>query len=88
VRRLSGSTAMSFVFGEKEWSKLMIPKGSITLNGVSLTLKSVAGQEFTIEVIPHTLGATNLQNLKIGERVNVELDLLGKYLYNFKLITK
>lgn len=83
VRKLPGSTVMSFFFTEREWTRLMITKGSIALNGVSLTLHSVSGQEFTIEVIPHTLAETNLKTLKNGERVNVELDLLGKYLYNF-----
>jgi len=85
MQKRPGSTVMSFVTAEKGWMRLMIPKGSITVNGISLTLSGVSGQEFKVDVIPHTLVSTNLHTLKIGERVNIELDLIGKYLYNFNL---
>lgn len=85
IQKLSGSTTFSFVFTEKEWAKMMIPKGSVSINGISLTLSAVSGLEFRVDVIPHTLKSTNLGSLRIGERVQVELDLIGKYLYNFYL---
>jgi riboflavin synthase len=52
--------------------------------GVSLTLAEISASWFAVEIIPHTLASTNLQFLRIGQRVNVELDLIGKYLYSFQ----
>ncbi len=85
IRKSPGSTGLTFITSEKGWTKLMIPKGSIAVNGISLTLSQISGLEFRVDVIPHTLSSTNLNSLRIGERVNIELDLLGKYLYNFNL---
>jgi riboflavin synthase len=48
-----------------------------------LTVSEISNSWFAVEIIPHTLAGTNLQFLRIGQRVNVELDLIGKYLYNF-----
>ncbi len=56
---------------------------SVAVNGVSLTVAEVHGSWFAVEVIPQTLAATNFKGMRIGERVNVELDLIGKYLFNF-----
>ncbi len=55
-------------------------KGSITVNGVSLTVNRVAGSEFSINLIPHTLQVTNLKALSAGSRVNLEVDLIARYL--------
>lgn len=55
-------------------------KGSITVNGVSLTVNEVRAAEFTVNLIPHTVQATNLKGLKPGMRVNLEVDLLARYL--------
>lgn len=82
ITRGTGSTKFSFVFREREWKRYLIHKGSVTLNGVSLTLSEVSGSYFSVEIIPHTLAGTNLKYLKVGERVNLELDMLGKYLYS------
>jgi riboflavin synthase len=84
IQKRAGGTKFSFVFNKSDWRKFLIPKGSVTLNGVSLTLSEVGSSFFSVEVIPHTLDATNLKLLKVGDRVNLELDLIGKYLYNFK----
>lgn len=54
-------------------------KGSIAVNGVSLTVNAVRGSEFTVNLIPHTLQETNLQALNAGDRVNLEADLLARY---------
>jgi riboflavin synthase len=54
-------------------------KGSITVNGVSLTVNYVNGREFSINLIPHTIEATNLKHLKAGSRVNLEIDLIARY---------
>jgi riboflavin synthase len=77
-----GSTRLSFVYQQKDWRKYLIHKGSVTLNGVSLTIAEVTGSLLAVEVIPHTWATTNLQWLRSGERVNLELDLIAKYLYN------
>lgn len=54
-------------------------KGSITVNGVSLTVNRIAGDELEINLIPHTLAATTLKDLKTGARVNLEVDMLARY---------
>ena len=82
IKKQRASTRFSFVFQPRDWQKYLIHKGSVTLNGVSLTIAEVRGSSFAVEVIPHTLKTTNLQWLRAGERVNLELDLIAKYLYN------
>lgn len=54
-------------------------KGSITVNGVSLTVNRVDSSDFSINLIPHTISVTNLQQLKAGSRVNLEIDLIARY---------
>ncbi len=60
-------------------SKYIARKGSITVNGVSLTTNSVEGACFSINLIPHTLEATTLGGLTVGSRVNLEIDLIARY---------
>ena len=57
----------------------MVDKGSITINGVSLTVNDVIENKVTVNLIPHTLETTNLQNLKVKDKVNLEFDIIGKY---------
>jgi riboflavin synthase len=85
-KRPSGWT-FSFTYRDRQWRKFLVHKGSVALNGISLTLSEVRESFFSVEVIPHTLETTNLKYTKIGERMNLELDLIGKYLYNLKLTT-
>lgn len=85
INKARESTRLSFTYQNREWSKFLVYKGSVTLNGVSLTIMEVKGSDFSVAVIPHTLNSTNLKYLKTGERVNIELDLIGKYLYNITL---
>ena len=65
---------------DRELSKYLIEKASISINGVSLTISKVVKGFFEINVIPHTLKLTNLKNLKNKDIVNVELDIFGKYI--------
>ena len=58
---------------------LLIPQGSVAVDGVSLTVAALDGSAFEIMLIPHTLGQTTLGGLKAGERVNLEMDMIGKY---------
>ncbi len=88
IRSGKGGRRCRFTYIEPGWRKLIINKGSITINGISLTVAACSGSSFEIEVIPHTWENTNLQYLKRGDRVNVELDLMGKYLYNFYISGK
>jgi len=60
-------------------AKYIAVKGSITINGVSLTVNRVAGSEFEVNLIPHTLEVTTLNELKAGEKVNLEIDLIARY---------
>ncbi len=59
--------------------KYVIPVGSIAINGVSLTVAELKKSEIGISIIPHTWDVTTFKNLQVGERVNVEFDMLGKY---------
>ena len=68
----------------KNYKKFLIDKGSISMNGVSLTISAVKKDTFQISVIPHTLKLTNLVKLKKKNLVNIEFDIFGKYLINLK----
>jgi riboflavin synthase len=60
-------------------AKFIAVKGSITINGVSLTVNQVSGNEFSLNLIPHTLSMTNLKNLRAGSHVNLEVDMIARY---------
>jgi riboflavin synthase len=62
-----------------EYKHLVVSKGSITLNGVALTSCDATNNTFSVYLIPETLNQTNLSNLKIGSHVNVEIDMLARY---------
>ena len=59
--------------------KYIVKKGSITINGISLTIIDVQNNQFTVGIIPHTWEITNLHQLSVGDKVNIETDLLAKY---------
>ena len=69
---------------KKEFEKYIVEKGSVAINGISLTIAKKLRGRFQISVIPKTLKSTNLLNIKNKDRVNVEFDVLGKYIENFK----
>ena len=68
----------------KKYKKYLVYKGSVAINGVSLTLSKIFKNSFEISIIPHTLKLTNLVTLKEKNTVNVEFDILSKYIKNFK----
>ena len=78
-QKLEGSWLYRFRF-PLEHSALVIEKGSICINGVSLTIFDVGDTEFTVTIIPYTYGHTNFAQLDKGTLVNIEYDVLGKYL--------
>jgi riboflavin synthase len=66
-----------------EFRPYLIPKGSVAVNGVSLTVASLGPSSFDVELIPITLEKSNLTGLRTGDAVNVECDMIGKYVYNW-----
>ncbi len=82
VKKMKGSIRFVFTYTEREWRKYIIKKGSIAVNGVSLTVNDIQSSTFSVEVLPFTFDKTNLRSMTTGKRVNIELDLVGKYLYN------
>lgn len=68
---------------ENSQKKYVVKKGSITVNGISLTIAELAGNRIKIAVIPHTFENTNLKFLNIGDFVNIETDILAKYVEKF-----
>ena len=73
-----GSWEFSFAFPEK-FAALVIEKGSIAVNGISLTCFNVLENEFTVSIIPFTFEHTNMKNVKKNDSVNIEFDVIGKY---------
>lgn len=75
---LQGSWQFRFDFPEK-FAPLVIEKGSISLNGISLTIFDVTLHSFSVAIIPYTFEHTNMNELKKGDTVNLEFDMVGKY---------
>ena len=85
IKDKQGSWEFTFRFPEK-FASLVIEKGSISINGISLTLFAVKKDSFTVAIIPYTFEHTNLKLLKEGDEVNIEFDMIGKYITrHFKL---
>lgn len=74
----AGSWEYSFTFPEK-FAALIIEKGSVTVNGISLTCFNVTNNRFTVAIIPYTYEHTNMSRLQKGDMVNIEWDVVGKY---------
>ncbi|WP_105614377.1 riboflavin synthase [Vallitalea okinawensis] len=68
---------------DKELLKYMIQKGSVTLDGTSLTLAKLNTGSFEVGIIPHTSGTTTLDQKRVGDQLNIECDMIGKYVYHF-----
>lgn len=79
IRNKEGSHEISFRFAKK-WAPLIIEKGSITVDGISLTAFKVGKNNFSVAIIPYTFEHTNLNLLAEGDEVNLEFDMIGKYI--------
>lgn len=79
IQEEAGSTRFTFQYNPST-GNVVIEKGSITVNGVSLTVVDATRDSFSVAVIPYTLAHTNLQHLQIGSIVNLEFDVIGKYI--------
>lgn len=74
------------VSAEKEILKYMISKGSVAIDGISLTVAEVGSADFKVSIIPQTANETNLTQRKPGDKINLECDLIGKYIERFVLV--
>jgi riboflavin synthase len=72
----------------KKFAGLVIEKGSIAINGISLTCFDVKKKTFRVAVIPYTYEHTNISNIKVGSMVNIEFDMLGKYILRRQTLNK
>lgn len=68
---------------DPELAKYLVPKGSVAVDGISLTVVEAKPRYFTVAIIPKTLAVTTLQFRKPGDKVNIEVDLIGKYVYRY-----
>ncbi len=78
IRDADGSHEFTFEF-DKKFAGLIIEKGSICLNGISLTVFNLGINTFSVAIIPYTFKHTNMQYLETGKKVNIEFDMIGKY---------
>ena len=78
-RRQDGNTLIITIEAPKEILRYCVPKGSITVDGISLTLNELTDRSFGVAIIPHTAKVTTLGLKQLGETVNLESDLIGKY---------
>lgn len=91
---VDGTASVSRIDQDGEWTNMwfeldpslasqLVPKGSITVDGISLTVVNVEQTAFSVALIPHTLEVTTLGERSVGDRVNIETDILGKYILKF-----
>lgn len=78
----NGNSTDFFISLPCEYSKYIIPKGSITIDGVSLTVNEVFKDSFRLTIIPHTIENTLFKTYKMGSKVNLETDMFARYVYN------
>jgi len=82
IVKLPSETKIWIKLDNKDVAKSVVPKGSIAVDGISLTLVDIEGDRVSISLIPHTLGITTLGTKSKGDKVNIETDILGKYVNN------
>ncbi len=78
----NGNSTDFFVTLPSDYLKYIIPKGSITIDGVSLTVNEVLKDSFRLTIIPHTIQNTLFKRYKVGTKVNLETDMFARYVYN------
>lgn len=79
IKQEDGSWVFSFEYIKNEVSEVTVEKGSITVNGTSLTVVNSKDNSFSVCIIPYTFEHTNFKQLKKGDKVNLEFDIIGKY---------
>lgn len=81
TKTLQNTLYLTFSLSETD-THLIVPQGSIAINGVSLTISDIQTNRFSVALIGHTISYTNLSKLNLGSKVNIEFDIVGKYLQN------
>lgn len=87
VKEENGSWIFTFEY-DAQFQNITIEKGSITVNGVSLTVVNSKNNEFSVAIIPYTYNNTTFNRLKEGDKVNLEFDVIGKYVQRLKALGK
>lgn len=82
AKRLSGSVIYEFE-NSPEFAPYLVERGSVAVDGVSLTISRMSTTSFFVSIIPYTQQSTTFRFKKVGDRVNIELDIIGKYVVNF-----
>lgn len=82
IERQGEFTVFSFRVA-KDLGRLLVSKGSVAVDGISLTVNQCRRENFSVAIIPFTLQHTNLQGHRVGDKVNIETDLIGKYVHSF-----
>lgn len=82
-RKMEGKELVLEVEAPPGISEYLIPKGSIAIDGISLTLTETKKDRFKVVIIPHTVEVTNLKHKKVGSQLNLEADIIGKYVKKF-----
>jgi riboflavin synthase len=82
IKDESGSWRFTFAYDRSQHT-LLIPKGSVCINGVSLTIADLNDNHFSVAIIPYTFQHTSFNTLKVGDMVNIEFDVLGKYINRY-----
>lgn len=78
MKEVSGNHILEFSLPPAS-ARYLVAKGSVTIDGISLTVNSVSGDGFSINIIPHTFSNTTLAEIRTGQQVNIETDIIGKY---------
>jgi len=82
IKRKGSGVEMEFKLKDKCYAKFLVEKGSVAVNGISLTCFNIKDDSFKVALIPETLKKTNLGFARVGEPVNLEFDIIGKYVEN------
>ncbi|MEE9253137.1 MAG: riboflavin synthase [Thermodesulfobacteriota bacterium] len=78
-----GESVVVWIRVPEQLSRYIVEKGSVAVDGVSLTVNEVRGAKFSVNLIPYTLDATTFASMRAGDRVNIECDIIGKYVEKF-----
>lgn len=78
-----GESVVVWIRVPEQLSRYVVEKGSVAVDGVSLTVNEVRGAKFSVNLIPYTLDATTFASMRAGDRVNIECDIIGKYVEKF-----
>ncbi len=80
IKNEQGSHVLTFQLPAEQTTTLLVEKGSVTINGISLTCFQITKNQFSVAIIPHTFSLTTMQYIKPKDIVNIEFDILGKYI--------